>query len=88
VEATHEHLFAPIPTNITAAVLTVAHSDLCTTSECRSTPDWSHTRLLLHPATLLDADGLLVEVAQGETVSPQGGVVERDPIGPTTGDVA
>ena len=33
-----------------------------------------------HYARLLDVDGLLVEVLQGETISPQGDVLEQDPI--------
>jgi hypothetical protein len=73
----------------TPAVLAVAHPSWCTTAECHPTPDWHNgTRLLLHAATQLDTDGLIIEVRQGETISPQGGVVEREPIGPTTGDVA
>jgi hypothetical protein len=33
-----------------------------------------------HYARLLDVDGLLGEVEQGETISPQGDVLERDPV--------
>jgi hypothetical protein len=46
------------------------------------TPDWDSagTGFVAHHARLLDVDELVVEVAQGETVSPQGVVLERDPI--------
>jgi hypothetical protein len=55
--------------------------DWCTTAACRPTPDWGTDGLgfVAHYARLLDVDGLLVEVAQGETISPQGDVLERDP---------
>jgi hypothetical protein len=69
-------------TNITPAVLAVAHPEWCTVSECRPTPDWDRdgTGFVAHHSRLLDADGLIVEVAQGETISPQGEVIEQDPI--------
>jgi hypothetical protein len=65
----------------TPAVLTVAHPSWCAVSECPPTPDWGTDGMgfVAHYARLLDVDGLLVEVAQGETASPQGGVVERNP---------
>jgi hypothetical protein len=68
-------------TNFTPAVLAVAHPSWCTVAACRPTPDWDHagTGFVAHHLTLLDSDGLLVEVVAGETVSPQGEVLEQDP---------
>ena len=68
-------------TPYTPAVLAVAHPEWCNVAECRCTPDWAHdgTGFIAHHVTVLDSDGLLVEVAMGETISPQGAVLERDP---------
>jgi hypothetical protein len=72
----------PCTTSITPAVLTVAHPSWCTTADCRPTPDWDRdgTGFVNHAVALLDADELRVLVMQGETISPQGEVIERDPV--------
>jgi hypothetical protein len=69
-------------TNITPAVLTAAHPSWCDTAACAATPDWDRDGLgfVAHHLTLLDAAALFVEIAQGETISPQGAVLEQDPI--------
>lgn len=69
-------------TPFTPAVLTVEHPSWCATAECRPTPDWDAdgTGFVNHVAHLLDADGLVVLVMQGETLSAQGEVLERDPV--------
>lgn len=69
-------------TSITPAVLAVAHPDWCASAECRATPDWDANGVgfVAHHARLLDVDGLVVELVQGEGISPQGEVVDRDPI--------
>ncbi len=69
-------------TSITPAVLAVAHPSWCDTATCAATPDWEYdgTGFVSHHARLLDVDGLIVEIVQGETVSPQGEVVDQDPI--------
>ena len=53
-------------TPFTPAVLAVAHPDWCAVSECRPTPDWS-----------ADGVGFVAHVVQGETISPQGFVLEQ-----------
>jgi hypothetical protein len=65
-------------TNVTPAVLAVAHPPWCNTSDCHPTPDWDRdgTGFFAHHARLLDGDGLPVEVAQGEAMSPQGDVLQ------------
>jgi hypothetical protein len=67
-------------TNITPAVLAVAHPLWCTVAECRPTPDWSadDVGFVAHHLTVLDVDGLRLEVVQGETISAQGEVLEQD----------
>jgi hypothetical protein len=76
-------IFPDTPTTpFTPAVLAVAHPSWCDSAACRPTPDWDHdgTGFVAHHAQQLDVDDLLVEIAEGETVSPQGAVLEVDPL--------
>jgi hypothetical protein len=68
-------------TLFTSAVLTVAHPDWCTVAECRPTPDWGHDGVgfVAHVGRFLDADGVTVDVVQGESVTAQGEVFDQDP---------
>jgi hypothetical protein len=69
-------------TPCTPAVLAVAHPSWCAVAECRATPDWDAdgTGFVAHHARVLDLDGLIVELVQGEGISPQGEVIDQDPI--------
>lgn len=61
---------------------TVDHPLWCDTSTCMATPDWEcdGTGFVGHHGRVLDVDGLVVEIVQGDTVSAQGELLERDPI--------
>ena len=57
----------------------VADPEWCYSAACTATPDWGSdgTGFVAHHARLLDTDGLIVKVVQGETISPQGDVLSR-----------